>query len=33
MEHPAEEIQRLQGCINDLVSVLESPGPFMGNAE
>ena len=29
-EHPAEEIKRLQRCINDLVSVLALPAIWSG---
>jgi len=30
LEHPAEEIKRLQRCINDLVSVLALPAMWAG---
>src|SRR5258705_11593 len=30
IEHPAEEIQRLQRCVNDLVSILALPATWSG---
>ena len=30
LDHPAEEIKRLQRCINDLVSVLALPAMWSG---